>query len=80
MQFSKKFTAALLAAITTVGLLTGCGKDPASGKEDGKPIHLKVGYSNGVCQAGLFAAKEQGFFKEEGLDVEMVQIDPAPCQ
>lgn len=77
MQFSKKFTAALLAAITTVGLLTGCGKDSASGKENGKPIHLKVGYSNGVCQAGLFAAKEQGFFKEEGLDVEMVQIDPA---
>lgn len=62
MQFNKKITAALLAALTAVGILAGCGKAPASGKEDGKPISLKVGYSNGVCQAGLFAAKEQGFF------------------
>lgn len=77
MRFKTKIAAALLAALTTVGVLTGCGKNAATAKDDGKPIPIKVGYSNGVCNAALFAAYEKGFFKEEGLDAEMVQIDAA---
>lgn len=76
MKFSKKAAAVLLAAVTAVGLLAGCGSSTTS-QDDGKPISIKVGYSPGICNAPLFVAYENGYFKEEGLDVEMVQIDPA---
>ncbi len=36
---------------------------------------LKVGYFGNTCEAGIFAAYEKGFFKEEGLDVELIKGD-----
>lgn len=36
---------------------------------------IKVGYIGITCEAPLFMAVEQGFFKEEGLDVSLVKCD-----
>jgi NitT/TauT family transport system substrate-binding protein len=47
----------------------GCGSsDPASNK-------VKVAYLGLTCEAPIFAAHELGFFKEEGLEPELVKTD-----
>lgn len=63
--------AAFILALAAV--LAGCGQEK---KAEG-PIPIKVGYSPGVCNAPLFVAYEKGFFEEEGLAPEMVQVDAA---
>lgn len=45
---------------------TGCSKAPSK---------LKVAYLGLTCEAPIFAAYEKGFFKDEGLDVELVKTD-----
>ncbi len=41
-------------------------KEPAYGEK------IKLGYNGGACLSPLGIAKEKGFYKEEGLDVEIV--------
>src|SRR5687767_334969 len=36
---------------------------------------IRVGYIGLTCEAPIFTAYEKGFFKEEGLDVEMVRCE-----
>src|SRR5882672_7313847 len=36
---------------------------------------IKVGYIGLTCEAPIFTAYEKGFFKEEGLDVELVRCE-----
>ena len=53
-------------------LLAGCsGKGP----DPGSKTKLKVAYLGLTCEAPLFVAYEKGFYKEEGLDVELVRTD-----
>src|SRR3979409_746538 len=39
---------------------------------------LKVGAIGAVSDAGIFIAQEKGYFKDEGLDVEIVGFKAAP--
>jgi NitT/TauT family transport system substrate-binding protein len=60
-------------------LPSGCGRktDPLPdvlAKTDG-PSKIKICYLGLTCEPAIFAAYEQGFFKEEGLDVELVKTD-----
>ena len=48
----------------------GCDRTPAGGAASNK---VRVGYIGLTCEAPIFMAVEQGFFKEEGLDVELVR-------
>src|SRR5262249_1690994 len=58
-----------LAAVGALALLpVGCQPGAPSNK-------LKVAYIGLTCEAPIFAAKENGFFAEEGLDVELVKTD-----
>jgi NitT/TauT family transport system substrate-binding protein len=52
-------------------ILGGCGR----GTTEGGPIKLKVAYLGLTCEGPIFSAYEKGFFKEEGLDVELVRTD-----
>ncbi|HEV7869212.1 MAG TPA: ABC transporter substrate-binding protein [Chthoniobacteraceae bacterium] len=65
----------LLATLGTL-VLAGCKKSvgPAEVTADGL-IKIKVGYIGITCEAPLFSAVENGFFKEEGLAVELVKCE-----
>src|ERR1700719_1783308 len=61
-----------LVAITSL-LLIGCGrKDSSSSAASNK---VRVGYVGITCEAPILSAVENGYFKEEGLDVEMVKCE-----
>src|SRR5215218_8003344 len=64
---TKSITAAALAGL----FLSGCGrKSDVAAAESNK---IRVGYIGLSCEAPIFSAVEKGFFKEEGLEVEMVR-------
>lgn len=50
---------------------TGCKKPGATAAA--KSNKIRVGYIGLTCEAPIFAAVEKGFFKEEGLEVELVR-------
>ncbi|MGN0203730.1 MAG: ABC transporter substrate-binding protein [Coprococcus sp.] len=54
----------------------------AGGEEtgDGELFHLRIAYSPSLCQAPLHIAVEKGFFEDEGIDAENIQIDAAHVQ
>lgn len=53
--------------------LTGCNKKPNTA--EGGSTKIRVGYIGITCEAPIFTAVEKGFFKEEGLDVELVKCE-----
>ncbi len=63
------FLGLLLAGCLALAV-AGCG---GSSKRDWNK--LKVSYIGLTCEGPIFAAYELGFFKEEGLDVELVKTD-----
>jgi NitT/TauT family transport system substrate-binding protein len=60
----------VLAAGGVPLLPTGCSNSKSEG-----PARVKVAYLGLTCEAPIFAAYENGFFQEEGLDVELVKTD-----
>src|SRR5215213_7904143 len=56
-------------AISASLILGSCTKKAASGNK------IRVGYIGITCEAPIFAAVENGFFKEEGLEVELVKCE-----
>ena len=74
--FTRKRVVAVFAAaavMISALVIAGCGQQKAAKG----PIPIKIGYSPAVCNASLFVAYEKGFFEEEGLAPEMVQVDAA---
>jgi NitT/TauT family transport system substrate-binding protein len=73
-RFAPLAAIALLGAVCVVLLPVGCGPTPNNNGQSG-PIKLKVAYLGLTCEAPIFVAQEKGFYKEEGLDVELVKTD-----
>ncbi|NLY08769.1 MAG: ABC transporter substrate-binding protein [Tissierellia bacterium] len=70
----KKFILSVLV-IAMVFSLIGCGaknEAPAEG-ESLKPITLVLDYVPNTNHTGIYVALENGYFKEEGLDVKVIQ-------
>jgi NitT/TauT family transport system substrate-binding protein len=65
------WAAPVVAAILLAVGCTGGG----SNAPPGGPIKLKVAYLGLTCEAPIFVAQEKEFYKEEGLDVELVKTD-----
>lgn len=63
----------LALAAATVFVICGCNKDAGSSAANSNKI--RVGYIGLTCEAPIFSAVENGFFKEEGLQVEMVKCE-----
>ncbi|WP_282171768.1 ABC transporter substrate-binding protein [Cytobacillus firmus] len=70
-----------IAVITALLLLSGCagsGQDAKTGNEDAgskqelKEVTVVLDWTPNTNHTGLYAAKEKGYFKEEGLDVEII--------
>jgi NitT/TauT family transport system substrate-binding protein len=61
-------------------LVAGCGREgepgsPSQAPSAAGPSKVKVAYLGLTCEAAMFVAEEKGFFKDEGLDVELVKTD-----
>ena len=65
-------TKLILALGVCALVMGGCNKKRNAEVETKK---VRVGYIGLTCEASIFMAVEQGFFKEEGLDVELVKCD-----
>src|SRR3954465_12758987 len=63
---------ALTVGVSTLALLA-CTK--SSDQASGGNAKVRVGYIGLTCEAPIFMAVEKGFFKEEGLDVELVKCE-----
>ena len=66
----------LPSALLLCGFLAtaGCEKDSATAARTPEGLtKIRVGYIGLTCEAPIFTAVEKGFFKEEGLEVELVR-------
>lgn len=54
-------------------LIAGCSRKPDSSSSSTNKV--RVGYVGITCEAPIFSAVENGFFKEEGLDVSLVKCE-----
>src|SRR5262245_61732447 len=62
----------LFAAVVS----SGCGRSASTtGTSGNTKTKLKVAYLGLTCEAPIYVAYEQGFFAEQGLDVELVKTD-----
>jgi NitT/TauT family transport system substrate-binding protein len=64
-----RFLFALAAGV----FLAGCGQSKQTSTADSGKV--RIGYIGLTCEAPIFTAVEKGFFKEEGLDVELVKCE-----
>ena len=75
-QQIKRKTIAALAAAASIAMLAGCsgapGETPAEGPgTNGELVPVKVGTMALADNAPLYFALDQGFFEDQGLDVEI---------
>lgn len=70
----KKRILAVLLSVLLVTAMTGCGsKKEETGDGKLKKITFVLDWTPNTNHTGIYAAKEKGYFKEAGLDVEIVQ-------
>ena len=70
-----KRSKALLASLLLVFSLTGCaGKNASAVSSQGNADSLKIGYLPSPGHLLYFVAQEEGLFKEEGLNTELVMF------
>ena len=62
-----------LVAVMTCLALLACGRNNPQISTNSNQI--RVGYVGITCEAPIFSAVENGFFKEEGLDVSLVKCE-----
>src|SRR5687767_3070530 len=67
-------SAGLILSCSALFLFQGCsGSDDDVG--EGGLTKVKIAYIGLTCEPPIYAAYELGFFKEEGLDAELVKSD-----
>lgn len=74
MKKGKKLTALLLAAVmlfSVTVLVTGCGSEKSQTNGDKTHVVLNE-VAHSIFYAPMYVAIEEGYFAEEGLDVELV--------
>lgn len=70
----------LASCMMFIFLLAGCGNNADDGKnekvqkeeKEHKKVSVVLDWSPNTNHTGLYVAKEKGYFKEEGLDVEII--------
>ncbi len=70
----KKLGCMLMAVLMAVAV-SGCSdkKEASENKETEKKVTLILDYLPNTNHTGFYVAKEKGFFKEEGLDVDIIE-------
>src|ERR1051325_3098754 len=67
-----KWVGLFLGAVLAQTLLTSCNRNSQTIINTNK---IRVGYIGLTCEAPIFTAVEKGFFKEEGLEVELIRCE-----
>ncbi|MDW0110860.1 ABC transporter substrate-binding protein [Sporosarcina aquimarina] len=68
----------ILTVLFAASLLTACGTDSDSsaskdsGNDKVKKVHFALDWTPNTNHTGLYVAQEKGYFKDEGLDVEIM--------
>ncbi len=68
----KKWLFALLATFLIAGCSNNQSSDQANKETDLKKITVVLDWTPNTNHTGLYVAKDQGYFEEEGLDVEII--------
>src|SRR5213595_439363 len=63
----------MIAISLSVLMATGCNKNSTSTARNSNKV--RVGYIGLTCEAPIYVAYEKGFFKEEGLEPELVKCN-----
>ncbi|MDR1038516.1 MAG: ABC transporter substrate-binding protein [Deltaproteobacteria bacterium] len=63
---------AAAAALTLAAAAAATAQDAAAPRV----VKIKAGYTGGLCEGPIHIAHEKGFFREEGLDVELIKLEP----
>ncbi|MEG1311529.1 MAG: ABC transporter substrate-binding protein [Romboutsia sp.] len=75
MKFKKIISLGMISALT-IGTLSACSKsnsNESKKNENLEKVTMVLDWTPNTNHTGLFVALENGYFKEEGLDVEIVQ-------
>lgn len=73
MKKGRKGVSLLLTAMMVAGLFTGCGNTGTETGGDGKTTSVTLNeVAHSIFYAPMYVAIEEGYFKEEGLDVTLV--------
>ena len=76
-MFNKRFILILASTVLTASLLSGCAgqdkKEDNKEASDLKKVKVVLDWTPNTNHTGLYVALEEGYYKEEGLDVEIIQ-------
>ncbi|MDP4109407.1 MAG: ABC transporter substrate-binding protein [Bacillota bacterium] len=72
MKIGKRVIALALAAVLAAGLMTSCAKQKKQPQKLQK-IKITLDWTPNTNHTGVYVAQDQGYFKEEGLDAEIIQ-------
>lgn len=67
----------LALSLSACGGSSSADSSAADGASDSGTTHLRLIYSPSLCAAPMYIAIENGYFEDEGLDVEQVTVDAA---
>ncbi len=72
MKF-KKLVSLALVSMLTMSVLSGCSSKGNKNEVKNEKITMVLDWTPNTNHTGLFVALEKGYFKEQGIDVEIVQ-------
>lgn len=72
MKLNKLLSLGLIITLT-LGTLSGCINKKEDKNLDNKKVTMALDWTPNTNHTGLYVALENGYFKEEGLDVDIVQ-------
>lgn len=67
----------LALSLSACGSSSSADSSAADGASDSGTTHLRLIYSPSLCAAPMYIAIENGYFEDEGLDIEQVTVDAA---
>ena len=73
-MLKKKLVSVVMASLTALALFAGCSKKEEVKNEDGlQKVTLILDWPPNTNHTGLYVAQEKGYYRDLGLDVEIIQ-------
>ncbi|WP_414697239.1 ABC transporter substrate-binding protein [Peptacetobacter sp. AB845] len=69
----KKYISIALAGVLMLTTLSGCSKKEEKSANKGEKVTVVLDWTPNTNHTGLYTALENGYYKDQGLDVEIVQ-------